>query len=209
MSPVRAPHPGGVTMAIGDFINDAVDLLGRIHENTQSAKEKEWLAAAADALEFIWATGQTYQFEDYRKSRELDAPALVVGAFKTREEADAWLANNPNPPAMAYVLIAGEYHLVGYRRESNWREFLSHPTLEFYLEEMMREGLPPVVATFSTREEADAWLQGQGEPPAQFVIQVGGEHYLAVYYRNINHRALFPFSLVERHKERKKKRPGE
>ncbi|WNG40175.1 head protein [Archangium violaceum] len=195
-------------MAIGDFINNAVDFLGRIHENTQSAEEKEWLVAAADALEFIWATGRAYEFEDYRKSRELDAPALVVAAFKTREEAEAWLANNPSPPAMAYVLITDEYHLVAYRRESNWRAFLPHPTLELYLEEMMRDGLPPAVATFGTREEADAWFHGQTESRAQSVIQVGGEYFLAVYYRNINHRALFPFSIAERHKKRKK-RPEE
>jgi len=201
MSPARAPNSGGVTMAIGDFINNAVDLLGRVHENTQSPEEKEWLVAAADALEFIWATGQVYEFEDYREDRDIDAPPLVVAAFKTREEADSWLANNPKPPAMAYALIADEYYVVAYRRESNWRTFLPHPTLEFYIEEMVREGLPPAVATFNTREEADAWFNGQAGPPAQTVIQIGGERYLAVYYRNINHRAIFPFSIVERRKK--------
>jgi hypothetical protein len=122
----------------------------------------------------------------------------VVAAFKTREEANSWLADNPKPPAMAYVLISSEYHVVAYRRESDWRTFLPHPTLEFYLEEMTKDGLPPVVATFKTREDADAWFEGQSEPSAQTVIQIGGEHYLAVYYRNIKHRAIFPFSTAKR-----------
>ena len=55
-------------------------------------------------------------------------------------------------------------------------------------------------------EEADAWFNTQTEPPAQTVIRIGGEHYLAVFYRNINHRALFPFSIVERLHARRKKR---
>ncbi len=193
-------------MAIGDQINDAVDLLGRIHEKTQSPEEQALLHAAADALRFVWAMGLTYEFVDYRESLESESPAPVVAAFKTREDADSWLANNTRPPAMAYVLIAGEYHVVAYRRESDWRTFLPHPTLEFYLEEMRREGLPPVVATFNTRDEADAWFNSQAQPPAQSVIQIGGEHYLAVYYRNIHHRALFPFSLANKLQERRKRK---
>lgn len=204
MIPVRDPHSGGVTMAIGDLINDAVDLLGRVHEKTQSPEEQELLRAAADALRFIWATGLTYEFVDYRESLDVESPAPVVAAFKTREEADSWLANHPKPPAMAYVLIAGEYHVVAYRRESDWRTFLPHPTLEFYIEEMTRDGLPPAVATFNTRDEADAWFDSQSEPPAQAVIQIGGEPYLAVYYRSIKHRAMFPFSVVEKLHARRK-----
>ncbi|WP_395856586.1 head protein [Cystobacter fuscus] len=195
MNPARVPHFGGDTMAIGDLINNAVDLLGRLDEKTQSSEEHELLRAAADALRFIWANGLSYEFMDYRESLEFESPPPVVAAFKTREEANSWLANNPKPPTMAYVLISCEYHVVAYRRESDWRTFLPHPTLEFYLEEMTKDGLPPVVATFKTREEADAWFEGQSEPSAQTVIQIGGEHYLAVYYRNIKHRAIFPFPL--------------
>jgi hypothetical protein len=185
-------------MAIGDLINNAVDLLGRIDEKTQSPEEHELLRASADALRFIWANGLSYEFMDYREGLKIESPPPVVAAFKTREEANSWLANNPKPPAMAYVLISGEYHVVAYRRESDWRTFLSHPTLEFYLDEMTKDGLPPVVATFNTREDADAWFGGQSEPSAQTVIQIGGEYYLAVYYRNINHRAIFPFSMAKR-----------
>ncbi|AKJ05681.1 Hypothetical protein AA314_07307 [Archangium gephyra] len=96
--------------------------------------------------------------------------------------------------------------MVAYRRESDWRTFLPHPTLEFHLEEMMGDGLPPVVATFNTRDEAEAWFNSQSKPPAQSVIQIGGEHYLAVYYRNIDHRALFPFALAKNLQERRKKK---
>jgi hypothetical protein len=62
----------------------------------------------------------------------------------------------------------------------------------------MREGLPPPVASFATRVEAEAWLQGQVVPPRQTVIQISGEPYLAVYHSNINHRSIYPFSLATR-----------
>jgi hypothetical protein len=195
-------------VTILDRILEAQELLGKTREGAQSPEEKELFHLAIDALWFIWTNGRADEFADYRKDAQSEGPARVVAAFKTRGEADAWLSANPQPPDLAYVLIADEYHIVMYSRERNIRARAPHPTLEFHLEEMTRDGLPPAVATFNTREAADAWLNGQSEPPAQTVIQIGGEHYLAVYYRNIHHRALFPFSIVERRKKGKKDGPG-
>ena len=185
-------------MTIFKRILEAQERLGKAHEDTQSPEEKESFRLAIDALWFVWTNGQADEFADYRKDTEADAPARVVAAFNTREEAEAWLSANPKPPNSAYVLIADEYHLVMCSRERGLRALAPHPTLEFHLDELMRDGLPPAVAAFHTREEAKAWLASQAAPPAEAVIQIGGEHFLAVYYRNINHRALFPFSRVNR-----------
>jgi hypothetical protein len=179
-------------------ILEAQERLGKAHEDAQSPEDKESMRLAIDALWFIWTNGQADEFADYRKDVEADAPARVIAAFNTREEAEAWLSANPKPPNSAYVLIADEYHLVTCSRERGIRALSPHPTLEFHLEELMRGGLPPAVAAFNTREEAEAWLASQSEPPAEAVIQIGIEHYLAVFYRNIQHRALFPFSRVKR-----------
>jgi hypothetical protein len=103
------------------------------------------------------------------------------------------------------VLIADEYHVVLSSRDGMRCSLVPDPELEYHIEEMTRDGFPPAVATFNTREEANAWFDSETEPPAQTVIQIGGEHYLAVYYRNINHRAMFPFSIVERLHERRKR----
>ena len=73
----------------------------------------------------------------------------------------------------------------------------------------MRDGLPPPVATFNTREETKAWFYNLTERPAQAVIQLGGEPYLAAYHRNIDHLAFHPFSIVERLKEWRKTREEE
>ena len=149
---------------------------------------------AIDAFRFMAATGQDYDFEDYRKSLDANAPPLVIATFSTREEAEAWLQNHPNPPRSANVLAAGEYYRVVYSRKTNLRRLLSVPTLEYYLEEMTRDGLPGPVASFNTREEADVWLNTQPEPPRQVFITIAGEYFLAVYHYRVNLRALYPVS---------------
>ncbi|QRN96359.1 head protein [Archangium violaceum] len=196
-------------MEFGKLFYEALNLLGSIHENTQSPEEKELLLAAAEALRFINTTGQQYDFEDYRQELRTDGPEMVIAAFSTREEAEVWLKNHPKPPHMAQVLIADEYHVVGYARDINLRRLLRTPSVEYHLEEMMHDGLPPAVATFNTREEAKAWFYNLPERPSQAVIQLGGEHYLAAYHRNIDHLAFHPFSLVERLKEWRKKKEEE
>jgi hypothetical protein len=192
-------------MEIGKLIFEAINLLGLIHEKTQSPEEKELLLAAAEALRFINTTGQQYEFADYREDLGTEGPAQVIAAFATHQEAEAWLNNHPRPPHSAFVLIADEYHTVYYWRDRNLRRMPSTPAVEYHLEEMMRDGLPPPpVATFNTREEAKAWFYSLPERPSQAVIQLGGEPYLAAYHRNIDHLAFHPFSLVDKLKEWRK-----
>ncbi|HYO54661.1 head protein [Archangium sp.] len=193
-------------MTIFDQIIEAQELLGKNRENAQSPEEKELFLLAIDALWFVWRNGQSYEFESYRKDVESKAPDRVIAAFNTRDEADAWLRAKPRPPDLALVLIADEYHVVMSSRDGGRCSLVPHPALEHYIEEMTRDGLPPAVMTFNTRNEADAWFDSQTEPPAQTVIQIGGERYLAVFYQNINHRAIFPFSIVERLHARRKRR---
>ncbi len=151
---------------------------------------------AMDALRFIAATGQSREFDDYRQSLDARAPPLVIANFDTREAADAWLSQHPNPPLHAYVLIAGEYHVVMYVPELNHRRLISHPVLEFYLADMLRERPPAPVASFNTREEAEAWLNNEPEPPRQVFIQIAGEPHLAVYHHRVGLRAIYPLSMA-------------
>ena len=187
-------------MAIGDLINDAVDLLGRLHENA-GPEEKKLLFASSAALRFIWATGQTRAFADYQKSLDSDSPPHIVAAFATHAEAESWLNNHPYPPTLAYVLIGDKYHVVFDLTERNRRVLAPHPSLEFYLDSLLQEGLPHAVATFPSREDATSWWNGQLKPPEQIVIQIGNEPFLAVNYRHLPFRTLFPFSLVQRLKK--------
>ena len=177
---------------------DAQELLGQLWEKAPSPEEKEKLRLAADALRFIASTGQSLDFDDYRQSLDDKAPPLVDASFPMREEADAWLQAHPRPPDQAYVLIAGEYHIVMYAPERNHRSLVRHPALEFYLEEMTRDGLPAPIASFRTRDEAEAWLTLQPEPPRQVFIAIAGEHHLVAYHHRIHLRAIYPVSLARR-----------
>lgn len=183
-------------MNMRNLTADVMDLLARIRANTQSVEEQELLGVAINALLFITSTGQRYAFADFLEYLESNAPPPVVASFKTREEAETWLNSQPEPPDSTLVLIAGQYHTVMYIRELNHRRLIPLAVIEYHLGRLKREGLPPAVASFDTREEAEAWFTSQTEPPAQSLITISGESYLAVHYRNVNHRALYPFSIA-------------
>ena len=175
---------------------NVMNLLARIRANTPSAEEQELLAVAINAVLFITSTGQRYAFADFLKRLESNAPPPVVASFKTHEEAESWLNSQPEPPDSTLVLIAGQYHTVLYLREMNHRRLVALPVLEYHLGRLKREGLPPAVASFKTREEAEAWFLNQTEPPEQSLITIAGDDYLAVYHRNVDHHALYPFSMA-------------
>ena len=179
-----------------DLPLNVMNLLARIRAKTQSEEEPELLAVAINAILFITSTGQRYAFAEFLEHLESNAPPPVVASFKTREEAESWLNSRPEPPDSVLVLIADRYHTVSYLREMNHRRLIPLPVLEYHLGRLKREGLPPAVASFKTREEAEAWFLGQSAPPEQSLITIAGESYLAVYQRNVNHRALYPFSMA-------------
>lgn len=200
-------------MTIFDRVSEAQKLLGKSREHAQSPEEKELYLLAIDALWFVWQNGQAYEFERYRDDVASNAPPRVIASFGTHDEAEAWLRSRPKPPDLALVLIADHYHVVLSSRDGERCALVPDLAIALHIEEMTRNGLPPVVATFNTPEEAEAWWVAQADHPAQSVIQIGSERYLAAFYENIQHRAIFPFSVVERlhaiRRRREQKEAGE
>jgi hypothetical protein len=132
---------------------------------------------------------------------EAGAPPYVVAAFSTREEAEAWLEKQPQPPVSANVLIANAYHDVVHDRETGIRRLPRNRDLEYYLIELKREEPPGTVASFSNIEEARAWWPSQPESVRWAWVSVAGEPYIAAYYSNISHRVLYPLSMAEGYEE--------
>jgi hypothetical protein len=176
------------------FHQRVLNLLGRLWEEFTSEEDKEYLSTAMNALDFISRTGQSHDFEAYRESVLDDAPPLVIATFDTKERAEAWLKNHPNPPSDAKVLIDGEYHNVLCDDDLKSRHLVRGLTLEYYLREMIDSGLPPPVATFDTLEQARAWVDSQPEPPRQVVITIAGEPHLVAYHYKVGLRAIYPLS---------------
>ncbi|HYH99216.1 head protein [Hyalangium sp.] len=189
-------------MTIGSRVVEALELLGRLGEEARSPEEKERLELAFDALLFISNMGLAYGFEKYREHSAANGPPLVIATFDSREEADAWLNSQTEPPHNAKVLIAGKYFVIAHIPDLNHRAFIQDPMIEFYLEDMIYMGLPTPVAAFNTYDEAMEWLNSQPEPPRQVFITVAGEYYLAVYHYKVNLRALYPISMAAKNVQR-------
>jgi hypothetical protein len=176
---------------------DIIRYLERKAAQASSAEEKRSLHAAIDALAFIDSSGQHEGLEDYLSYWRSSTLPPVIAVFKTREEADTWLEGQFVPPYMARVLIGDEYHAVLATRESRDLPFVPMSVVAEFIETQSRTGLPPVVAAFDTREQAEAWFASIPEPPRHAFLTIKGAHYVAAYWKNLNHRALYPFTLVE------------
>jgi hypothetical protein len=163
----------------------------------ESSGERGVIQVILDTLRFISATGQLSNFEEYLKHVAAGGPPYAVACFDTREEAEAWLRNHPHPPDSANVLIANAYHAVVYDRATGSRRLPRNRDLEYYLAELRKEGLPAAIASFSNREDAEAWLRSQPKPAPWAWVSIAGVPYLAAYYPNLDQRALYPLSLAD------------
>jgi hypothetical protein len=193
-SRILAPRGGNAELS------GRMDVTKRFFEKIRDEPELDEEVAQSqsilNAIEYIESTGQQEAFAAFLQQVESNDPPFVVASFDTREEAEAWLAHHPHPPDPASVLIANEYHDVVYARGTNLRRLPRSRALKWYLEELVDKAQPVPVASFGTREEADAWWRAQSESLRWTWVRGGGEIYLAAYYPNIQHRALFPLSLA-------------
>jgi hypothetical protein len=189
-----APHEESVTQSTGALLMQAEGFFTNLLSEARTPDEAEQLQAIVDALHFITATGQQASLEEYLEHLDAGSPPYVVAAFNTEAEAEAWLMSHLSPPDFAHIIVAGEYRTVHYDPENNLRSLPNDHALEYYLAELQREEPPTAVAAFDTREDADAWLKAQPTPARRAWVLVGGKFYLAAYYANIHHRALFPLS---------------
>jgi hypothetical protein len=204
----RLPPRGG-TAELSQRMDRTKRFFEKIRDEPEADEEVAQSQAILDAIQYIEATGQQDDFVAFQQHVEADAPPFVVASFDTREDAESWLAKHPQPPDPASVLIANEFHDVVYNRETNLRRLPRNRSLKWYLEELVEKEQPVPVASFGTREDADAWWRAQSEPARRAWVRVGNELYLAAYYPNIHHRALFPLSLANGHgKEGREPLPG-
>lgn len=190
-------HPSpGVTHDSGGLWQQAERFFMTVLEAAHPPDTAERLRLIVDALHFIATTGQLAILEEYIQHLEAGAPPYVVASFGSQEEAEAWLMNHPDPPDFAHIIVAGEYRAVSFDCENNIRKLPNDNAIEYYLAELQKEGPPVSQASFATREEAEAWLKAQSQPARKMWVSIGGEPYLAAYYPNINHRALFPLAMA-------------
>jgi hypothetical protein len=180
----------------GEEASEAWQTLARIRDTLRSAEKKNLIQVARAQLEFIASTGQCEEFHDYLKTFYRNPPP-VIARFDTRDEAETWLRNLPEPPSSAYILVGNEYLEVFYSRERGVRALRRDYALERFIEAVTSRGLPAPVASFDTLAEAAAWLKSHSAPSPSVFVRIAGEYHLAVYHKKIDYRSLHPISILE------------
>lgn len=118
-------------MNMHELLPKVQELLVRLRTSASSSEDKELLAVAYFALDFIEVTGNFYPFEAFLQSWNSPEGTLpTVASFGSREEAETWLKEHPEPPHGAFVLVSGQPYSVFYFRHLDKRLLLPAPSLE-------------------------------------------------------------------------------
>jgi hypothetical protein len=193
--------PADSAHGLRESLSKAERFFEELLDEPEAAGEQPAIQVILDAFRFISSTRQHAAFSDFLEHVESNAPPFVMASFETKREAEAWLKSHPNPPGFADLLIGNRYHDVVYERETDFRRLPWNRDLERYLAWLKRAEPPVAEASFATREEAEAWLARQPRPVRRTWVLIAGEFYLAAYYPNINHRALYPLSMARSEEE--------
>ena len=202
-----APPQAEGFASLKERLNNTADFFTQLRDEPESTDERESIQVILDALRFISSTQQYSAFGEYLEHVEAGGPPYAVAAFATKEEAEAWLKKLPEPPDSANVLIANTYHDVVHDHEADTLRLPRNRSLEYYLANLKKEQPPNAIASFGSLEEADTWLQSQPEPPRWAWVSIAGEFYLAAYYPNIHHRALYPLSMSKGYEDESNEPP--
>lgn len=72
---------------------------------------------------------------------------------------------------------------------------------EDYRQDLRTEGPEMVLASFATREEAEAWLKNHPKPPRRAAVLIADEYHTVYYRRDTNDRRLVSTHSIEYHFE--------
>lgn len=72
---------------------------------------------------------------------------------------------------------------------------------EDYRQDLKTEGPAMVIASFATREEAEAWLKNHPKPPRRAAVLIADEYHTVYYRRDTNDRRLVSTHSIEYHFE--------
>lgn len=167
----------------------------RIHEALARASQftaPRWRAARDEGREdemrlwhyvdehisFINGTGQAYQFEDYLERTTPSSHPYVSAALGTRGDTTSAKAMalllgvldetvTPEQRQLALILIG----IIDFMADTDQAD-----DFEDYFRNRL-EYAPLAIASFTTRDEAWAWLEGLAEPPSPARILIGDEYH--------------------------------
>ncbi|HYO71968.1 MAG TPA: hypothetical protein VEU33_38410 [Archangium sp.] len=203
LDPTRTCYVNATFKAHTDALaQQGLALLLQALDETADPAQKLYTLVIIELLNFVADTNQQEAFKnhiiDYRS-----VPPPAIAHFNTRDEAYAWLNSLSQPPSGGKILIGDEYFNIWYSREEGFRELWRNDIAELFLDDSSSKHLPPVAASFNTREEALEWLTSHPASP-MLLVTIAGERYHAVYHKNLNRHTLHSLSRLREEREKRK-----
>lgn len=124
----RPPPKLGTEFHLFDLLNVVCFHLYEMEQRVSSPEELEALRAAKIAFDFVMRMGEDHGFKEYLETLRSSRGSPPAHSFSTREDADSWLAKQPEPPPPAVVSIGSDLYSVGYNRRHQMRLLLRIPT---------------------------------------------------------------------------------
>ncbi|HEX8436468.1 hypothetical protein [Archangium sp.] len=123
------PKPGpGERFSLFKLYRRTCDNLYQLEKHISSPEELEAIRTAKIAFDFVMHVGEEYGFEDYLESIRFTRTSRPLESFANQEEAEAWLATQPEPPRPAVVSIGNALYSTGYKRRQGLRLLIRIPT---------------------------------------------------------------------------------
>ena len=126
--PPPPPWSHRSVVSVFGFANWSFFHLHQLEQRLSAPEELEALRAAKIAFHFAMDVGEDHGFEEYRRTLLASRTSPPHKSFATWEEADTWLATQPEPPPPAVVAIGGDLYSVGYNRLKRYRVMIRIPT---------------------------------------------------------------------------------
>lgn len=122
------PPKLGTEFHLFDLYNQVCFHLYEMEQRISSPEELEALRIAKIAFDFVMWTGEEHGFKEHLETLRSSRVSPALHSFSTHEEAESWLATQPEPPPPAVVAIGSDLYSVGYNRRHRRRMLLRIPT---------------------------------------------------------------------------------
>ena len=120
--------PQGKRWSLFELLEWTAFYLYELEKRIASPEAHEALRVSKIAFHFVMDSGEEHGFEEYQQTLHASEEEQPVHAFATQQEANNWLARQPEPPTPVVVSVGNERLSVGYDRLRRRRVLIRLPT---------------------------------------------------------------------------------
>jgi hypothetical protein len=167
---------------------DTQEAIGKQWSEHPSPEQRRLLGLARDALLFIYTTGQPYRFEEFRLGLESgvrppagpleqsrnDFASLEEGMRSTRDFLSKLRdeASSAREKQLLQIIVDTLHFISATGQHGAFSAYLEH----------LKAGAPPyAIASFDTKEAAEAWLKNQPIPPDSANVLIADTYHYVIH----------------------------